>query len=139
VKIPCQLSVHLFDKSDTFVERKKKSVQSLIRLTTDNWFFGNIHAQYVQHDLLIFLESQLSQLTSLSDHSKLFCGLFWCFVFWLYLRNFIRKWKNFIQYNIIFFYFASCLSCFKHAYFFPISHKLTPKIYQKSNLTECIN
>jgi hypothetical protein len=43
VEISCLLPVHLFDKSDTFVERKEKTVQSLNRLTTDNWFFGRRH------------------------------------------------------------------------------------------------
>jgi hypothetical protein len=37
----------------------------------------NIHAQFVQHVFLISLESQLSRSTSLYDHSKLFCGIFW--------------------------------------------------------------
>jgi hypothetical protein len=40
----------------------------------------NIHAQYVQHVSLISEESQLSRPTSLYDHSKLFCGLFYVFV-----------------------------------------------------------
>jgi hypothetical protein len=35
-----KLPVHLFDKSDTFAERKEKTVNSRRRLTTDNWFFG---------------------------------------------------------------------------------------------------
>jgi hypothetical protein len=34
--ISCQLPVHLFDKSETFVKRKEKTVQSRNRLTTDN-------------------------------------------------------------------------------------------------------
>jgi hypothetical protein len=37
-KFQCQLPVHLFDKSNTFAERKEKTVQSRSRLTTDNFF-----------------------------------------------------------------------------------------------------
>jgi hypothetical protein len=36
VEITCQFPVHLFDKSDTFAERKKKTVQSRSRLTRDH-------------------------------------------------------------------------------------------------------
>jgi hypothetical protein len=42
VEISCQLPVHLFDKSDTFAERKEKAFQSRSRLTTDNWLFGSL-------------------------------------------------------------------------------------------------
>jgi hypothetical protein len=39
--------VHLFDKSDTFTERKEKDVQSHNRLITDNWIFGHFHGSLV--------------------------------------------------------------------------------------------
>jgi hypothetical protein len=44
VEISCQLPVHLFDKSDTFDERKEKAVQSRDSLTTNNWFSGRFFA-----------------------------------------------------------------------------------------------